>query len=529
MERFAHLLDRLAFTPSRKAKLTLIADYVATVPDPDRGYALAALTGGLRFRHAGPALVRSLAEARVDPVLFRLSYDYVGDLAETVALIWPARRDGHEHQSAPAISQVVERLAHAGKSEVPALLEGWLDRLDAAGRLALIKLITGALRIGVSARLAKTALAQVAGRPVDEIEEIWHGLAPPYAPLFDWIAGRGPRPEPKTALAFRPPMLAHPLTDADFEDLAPADFAAEWKWDGIRVQLAGDGESARLFTRTGDDIGHAFPDIVQGLKFHGSLDGELLVRTGAEVQPFASLQKRLNRKSAGPKLLNELPAAIRLYDCLFDGAEDLRPQPFAERRRRLERLVAALGHPRFDLSQLVAFGDWAELASLRAASGEPGVEGLMLKRRDSPYLAGRPRGHWFKWKRDPFLIDAVLMYAQRGHGRRSSFYSDYTFGLWREDRLLPVGKAYFGFTDEELAMLDRWVRNNTRNRFGPVREVAPGLVLEVAFEGLQRSGRHKSGVALRFPRINRIRWDKPAADADRLETLEDMLGPDGAS
>lgn len=528
MERFARLLDRLAFTPSRKAKLTLIADYLTATPDPDRGYALAALTGGLGFRHAGPALVRGLAEARVDPVLFRLSYDYVGDLAETVALIWPARASA-SGTAPPDLARVVERLTRAGKSEVPVLLEGWLDRLDAAGRLALIKLITGALRIGVSARLAKTALAQVAGRPVDEIEEIWHGLAPPYGPLFDWIAGRGPRPEPKTALAFRPPMLAHPLTDADLDTLSPADFAAEWKWDGIRVQLAGDGESARLFTRTGDEIGQAFPDITQGLRFHGLVDGELLVRLGPAVQPFAALQKRLNRKSVGPKLLKELPAAIRLYDCLFDGTDDLRPQPFAERRKRLEGLVAALGHPRFDLSPLVAFGDWAELARLRGGTSEPGVEGLMLKRRASPYLAGRPRGHWFKWKRDPHLIDAVLMYAQRGHGRRSSFYSDYTFGLWREDRLLPVGKAYFGFTDEELAQLDRWVRNNTRNRFGPVREVAPGLVLEVAFEGLQRSGRHKSGVALRFPRINRIRWDKPAAEADRLETLENLLGPDGAS
>jgi DNA ligase-1 len=267
------------------------------------------------------------------------------------------------------------------------------------------------------------------------------------------------------------------------------------------------------------------------------LDGELLVIRDGVLASFGDLQQRLNRKTVDAKSLAAAPAAIRAYDLLVEGPDDLRSLPFAERRNRLEAFVAAAASPRIDLSPLQPFSDWAALAALRAdpPPGDPVLsEGLMLKRLDSAYEAGRPKGPWFKWKRDPRLIDAVLMYAQRGHGRRSSFYSDFTFGVWRPDEarvrsLTPVGKAYFGFTDEELKQLDRFVRDNTVDRFGPVRSVRAsedfGLVLEVAFEGLQRSTRHKSGVAMRFPRISRIRWDKPAREADELATLERMLGP----
>jgi DNA ligase-1 len=257
------------------------------------------------------------------------------------------------------------------------------------------------------------------------------------------------------------------------------------------------------------------------------------------VQTFNVLQQRLNRKTVTPKLVSEFPAHLRAYDLLVDGEEDLRALPLVERRARLEQFVARLGDPRLDVSPLIAFDSWEALAAARADPGSAGagedaeaVEGVMLKRRDAPYVPGRPKGLWWKWKRDPFLVDAVLMYAQRGSGKRSSFYSDYTFGVWAkgekgEDELVPVGKAYFGFTDEELLQIDRFVRRSTVNRFGPVREVVherdQGLVLEVAFENLQRSGRHRSGLAMRFPRINRLRWDKPPREADRLETLEQML------
>ena len=373
-----------------------------------------------------------------------------------------------------------------------------------------------------------------------EIEEIWHALHPPYEDLFAWLEGRGKRPSSENPGRFRPTMLAQAIDEAvDFAKLDPADYSAEWKWDGIRVQAVNEAGVRRLYTRTGDDISKSFPDVVDALQAEGVIDGELLVMREGKVASFADLQQRLNRKSIDARLMAKHPAGIRAYDLLAEGAEDTRPLPFAERRRRLEAFVAKEQSDRIDLSPIQPFATWAALAALRAnpPAGDPQVsEGLMLKRLDSIYEAGRPKGPWFKWKRDPYLIDAVLMYAQRGHGKRSSFYSDYTFGVWTPAGatdaaggrvLTPVGKAYFGFTDEELKQIDKYVRDNTVERFGPVRSVRAephhGLVFEVAFEGLQRSTRHKSGVAMRFPRINRLRWDKPPGEADELATLERML------
>jgi DNA ligase-1 len=526
VERFARLLDALAFQYQRTGKVLLLADHFAHVPDPDRGYALAALTGDLDFAHAKPALVRGLIAERVDPVLFALSYDYVGDLAETVALMWPARAGANRE---PTLADVIDGLDATGKAGTPALVAGWLDALDAVGRWALLKLLLGGLRVGVSARLAKTALAQWAGTDVAEIEDVWHAVRPPYTDLFAWLEGRGPRPEAGTGVPFRPVMLAQPLDEADLAALDPAHYRAEWKWDGIRVQAVAAGGLRRLYTRTGEDIGAAFPDVLEALDFDAAIDGELLVVRDGQVASFADLQKRLGRKAPGKALLRDNPAWIRAYDLLVEGGEDLRGQPFDVRRARLEMWHAARPRPRIDLSAMVPFDDWAALAEARRRSGMPGVEGMMLKRGDSPYVGGRPKGPWFKWKRDPHLVDAVLMYAQRGHGKRSSLYSDFTFGVWRAGDLVPVGKAYFGFTDAELAELDRWVRGHTTNRFGPVREVEKALVLEVAFERLQRSPRHRSGLAMRFPRISRIRWDKPAAEADTIEALLALLAADEAA
>ena len=533
MRAFAELLDRLSLTASRNAKLVLLRDHFANAPDPDRGWALAALTGDLSFDAAKPAFIRKAVEARMDPVLFGWSYDYVGDLAETVALVWPARPGANRE---PELSEVVDALRGASRAEVQRLIEGWLDALDATGRWALLKLMTGALRIGVSARLAKTAVAALGPVEVSEVEEVWHALAPPYDDLFAWLEGRTDRPTADAPGRFRPVMLAQAIDEAvDFGKLDPDDYAAEWKWDGIRVQAVSEGGVRRLYTRTGDDISRTFPDVIEALDFEGALDGELLVLRGGGMASFADLQQRLNRKSVTDRLLADFPAGIRAYDLLSDGGDDTRALPFAQRRARLETFVGALKTSRIDLSPIQPFATWAELADLRRAPppGDPTLaEGLMLKRWDSVYEAGRPKGPWFKWKRDPFLIDAVLMYAQRGHGKRSSFYSDYTFGVWSEavdgSRVLtPVGKAYFGFTDEELKEIDKYVRDHTVDRYGPVRavraDVRHGLVFEVAFEGLQRSTRHKSGVAMRFPRISRIRWDKPAGEADELATLERML------
>jgi DNA ligase-1 len=530
MNRFARLLDDLLFSPSRLAKLRLMKDYFASTPDPDRGYALAALTGGLGFRFAKPATIRGLVESRVDPVLFGWSHDFVGDLAETAALIWPAKPVGRNAEL--QLGEIVEALKDATRAEVIAQLGSWFDQLDATGRWALIKLITGGLRVGVSARLAKTALAEMGNVDIAQVEEVWHGLEPPYAALFAWLEGRAPVPVVDQAATFRPIMLSHALEEDELAAMAPADFMGEWKWDGIRVQLVARSGTRRIYSRTGDEISGAFPDIVQALGFDAVLDGELLVRRGEEVAPFNDLQQRLNRKIVTDRMLAEYPAFVRLYDQLYDRDEDLRPLPFNERRARLERWYAATvsGTPqmtRFDLSPMVSFSTWDELREVRAHAHTRGSEGVMLKRADSVYLAGRPKGLWFKWKRDAATVDAVMMYAQRGHGKRSSFYSDFTFGCWREtpggDELVPVGKAYFGFTDEELSQLDRWVRNHTTERFGPVRAVEQKLVCELAFDGVQTSTRHKSGVALRFPRISRIRWDKAAHEADRVETLASWI------
>ncbi|MCC6736191.1 MAG: cisplatin damage response ATP-dependent DNA ligase [Bauldia sp.] len=674
MKRFAELLDRLVLTPQRNAKLRLMRDYLADTPDPDRGYALAALTGDLVVNSVKPGTLRALIGERLDEVLFYYSYDYVGDLAETIALAWPepgtadvapplaaplprpagagksrgypkdrerarlkdvattlslpfddlpempshrrstkspprpaeetegegARaREGrrtassseeetgppasapptyprppkendaahspdpsdpfgwalasentatpsHAHgwrqtpgigHNAPplTLSDVVETLQRTSKLEAPRVLAGWLDQLDSTGRWGLVKLVGGALRVGVSARLAKQALADLGGKEVNEIEEVWHGVTPPYRPLFAWIEGRAERPESRIRAPFRPVMLSHAIADGEVAAITPEAYAAEWKWDGIRVQAVVEGLAKRLYSRTGEDISSGFPDLVHSLDFQGAIDGELLVgghtMEGFRLGSFGDLQQRLNRKVVTEDVARRFPAFIRAYDVLVAGGEDLRRLPFRERRARLERLVAGSRSQRLDLSPLVPFADADDLARLRAEPPAAVVEGLMLKRWDSVYEPGRPKGPWFKWKRDPHVVDAVLMYAQRGHGKRSSYYSDYTFGVWTDGEtgpeLVPVGKAYFGFTDEELTEIDRFVRNNTVARFGPVREVVhqpdAGLVFEVAFEGLNRSTRHRSGVAMRFPRIARLRWDKPPAEADRLETLEALL------
>ena len=518
MKAFSDLLDRLIYTRSRNTKLRLIADYLRTTPDPDRGWALAALTGSLDLPGVKPAIIRSLIEARVDPVLYRMSRDFVGDTAETVALLWPERETEAQDLS---LNAVVHRLMTLGRTEAPTALAGLLDALATNERFALLKMATGALRIGVSARLAKTALAQAFALDVEAVEEVWHSVVPPYTALFDWADGRAEQPSVADTPVFRSFMLAHPLEDARV-DLA--DYAAEWKWDGIRVQIVRVGGQVRLFSRGGDNVTASFPDVANAVTVDGVFDGELLVRgafQGGEAASFNALQQRLGRKTVSAKLLADYPAFIRLYDVLFDGPDDLRTLPWTDRRARLEAIAPRFDPDRFDVSAIIDATDFDALETIRAGARDASIEGVMLKRRDSPYVTGRRVGLWYKWKRDPLTADCVVMYAQRGSGKRSSFYSDFTFGCWTgSGELLPVGKAYSGFTDAELKDLDRFVRQHTVARFGPVREVEKTLVLEVAFDSVHLSSRHKSGIAMRFPRIHRIRTDKPAAEADTVETLK---------
>ncbi|MFZ2997082.1 cisplatin damage response ATP-dependent DNA ligase [Sphingobium sp.] len=526
MRPFSQLLDALVYTRSRTSKLALIAAYLRTAPDPDRGWALAALTGNLDLKAVKSSAIGDMIRGRVDPILYEMSRDYVGDLAETVALLWPVPADEPPEldDGTLTLATVVDRLHATSRVGAPAILGEMMDHLDASGRFALLKLATGGLRVGISARLAKTGFAQAFGLDVDDVEQVWHALSPPYAPLFAWAEGHSSRPDPEGTPYFRPFMLAHPL-EADSVDLK--DYAAEWKWDGIRIQIVGTGTETRLYSRAGDDISASFPEVADAFTGHAVLDGELLVKgefQGGEAASFNALQQRLGRKAVTTKMMADYPAFVRLYDVLLDGDEDLRALPWEQRRPRLEAIVPTLDPNRFDISALIDAADFDALADIRAGARDAAIEGVMLKRRDSPYVAGRKAALWYKWKRDPLTADCVMMYAQRGHGKRSSFYSDYTFGCWTEDgELHPVGKAYSGFTDEELKMLDRFVRQNTVARFGPVREVEKTLVLEVAFDSIHDSKRHKSGLAMRFPRIARIRKDKPAHEADTVEGLKKLV------
>ena len=537
MRAFAAMLEDLGYLQSRNRKVARMAAYFQSAPDPDRGWALAALTDGIPQSVLGRVPLRrmigDLTARFIDPELYRLSRDYVGDTAETVSLLWPDDRARHGAGNEPpalGLDAIVRALGTCDSTaEMTETLGALLDHLDVQGRWALLKLVGGAPRVGISARLAKVALADAFGHSVAEIEEIWHGIEAPYAELFAWLGGTGPRPDVSTRAVFRPVMLAYPIEDEDWPNLSPQDFVAEWKWDGIRVQIAARGGRVRIFSRAGDDISPAFPEIVQAFTRHDCVtDGELLVLRGGEVAPFNDLQQRLNRKAVTARMRAEFPAHVRLYDLLFDGTEDLRALPFEARRSRLEAFMQREKPLLSDLSNLVPFDSFEALRAVWMSTRAEGIEGLMLKRKDSPYQPGRIKGQWFKWKRAPLTLDCVLMYAQRGAGKRSSYYSDYTFGTWRLDasgtrELVPVGKAYSGFTDEELRRIDKWVRDHTTERFGPVRAVAAGLVLEVAFDAVQASARHKSGVAMRFPRVHRIRWDKPADEADTLEAVKALI------
>lgn len=529
MREFAQLLENLLYTSSRNRKITLLADYFRHTPDPDRGYALAALTGDLSFQHLKASVFKEALLGQVDPVLFELSYDYVGDLAETIALMWDGPSLKGERKTT-SLSEWVKKREQIKKEDLISVIKQDFNHATSTERWAMIKLATGGLRIGVSARLAKTALAEYSGKPLERIEAVWHGLSLPYEELFQWLDGDLFEPEIKAEEVFHPMMLSHPIDEEkDFSECSPADFSAEWKWDGIRVQLGFNHEHQHVYSRTGDDISGAFPDLVESLEGNAVLDGELLVGHGGEALPFNDLQQRLNRKRVVKKHLVEYPAFVRVYDVLFLNGEDLRALSWEERRQRLEKWMKQHPQSRLHLSKVLPFNSWEELKNLREKGvDEEGHEGLMLKNRSSPYLMGRKKGHWYKWKRDPRVVDAVMMYAQRGHGRRSSYYSDFTFGVWKDEtqtELVPIGKAYSGFTDEEMRELDKWVLKNTLKRFGPVSEVEREIVFEVAFDSAHKSNRHKSGIALRFPRIHRIRWDKPIHEVLEIQSVrQEFLG-----
>ena len=514
------MLQKLLFTSSRTGKLKALTEYISTTRDPERGLALAALTGDLNLKSLSPKFYKELIQDFCDPELFRLSYDYVGDLAETVSLMWP--NSGNDSPFSISLGKFIEKVGNKSKLEQRTLIKDLMDKFSSDERWAMIKLTTGGFRVGVSSKLVKVALALYGKKEVSEIEKLWPGLTFPYTSLFLWLENKGAKPKVDIKRMFHPPMLANPFDfNKEGKILNPEDFFAEWKWDGIRVQLVISDDIKRLFSRSGEDISSAFMDVINEVSGDAVLDGELLVGEISRPLPFNYLQKRLNRKQTSKRLVTELPAFIRVYDILFANGRDLREISLSQRKTILNRWLTKNSSKKLDLSKMWKIKSWVELDRLRQKGASNfDHEGVMIKRKSSNYLTGRQKGFWFKWKKNPLHVDAVLMYAQRGHGRRSSFYSDYTFGIWRGKTIVPIGKAYFGFTDLELKQLDDWVRKNTIKRFGPVREVKKELVLEIAFDSAHMSERHKSGIALRFPRVHRIRWEKPSFEADQLDDFK---------
>ena len=527
MIRFANLLEQLIFTKGRNDKITHIKAWIKSSNKEDLGWGLAAICDELKLPKIKPSSIKKIIISHVDKKLFELSYDYIGDLAETVALIWP--KSLKNKSSKKSLSNLISDLSTSEESDVEKIIEKFMNIFDHNTRWAFLKLITGGMRVGVSSRLAKIALSESFDVSVSEVEEVWYAVNPPYKELIDWLYGDGKKPNLNKKAIFRPPMLANPLHEKDYKIISSHDFIAEWKWDGIRIQLVSNNGKCKMFSRSGDDISKSFPDIVSyNFKQDFNIDGELMIGDIDNLGSFNDLQQRLNRKSPSKKIILEYPVFIIAYDLLIINDEDQRQKNILTRRKNLSSFLKKQPFPFVSFSNDIKFENFDDLNEMRLSCRQDSrYEGLMIKKKKSTYVNGRPKGLWFKFKREPYVIDVVLLYAQRGHGKRSSLYSDFTFGVWTKNNganeLVTVGKAYSGFTDKELYKLDNHIRKNTINRYGPVREVKKELVLEVAFDDIHISKRHKSGVAMRFPRIKRIRWDKPAVEADNLNLLKEMV------
>ena len=549
MKAFTDLYWRLDGTTSTTAKVAALRDYFAAAPPDDAAAALAVLSGGRQLRSVSTGQLREwAAEATGYPAwLVEECYAHVGDLAETLALVLPEPDADDAAATEPGLAEVMRTTIHelrgADDARKRAAVTAVWRRLASRERIVWHKLLTGGLRVGVSRTLVARALADLAGVEQAEMAHRLMGDPPADAAAFTRLLA----PESTAADSRRPypfflaSALDRPAVEHVAEDLgAVSGWQAEWKWDGMRAQLVRRGDDVTLWSRGEELVNDAFPEIAAAgrrLPPGVVLDGELLAVADARLLGFATLSKRASRKKVTKRVLDEVPCVFVAYDLLEEGGDDLRPQPLRERRRRLERLVetpftdllagaAPADAGRLFLSPLVVGGSWADLAARRAESRSRGVEGLMLKRLASPYAVGRTRGDWWKWKIEPLEIDAVILYAQAGHGRRAGLHSDYTLGLWHEGRLVSVAKAYSGLTDTEIVEIDRIVRATTVEKHGPVRICTPSIVMQVAFEGVSLSTRHKSGVAVRFPRIVRWRRDKEPADAGTLADLKRMITPE---
>ena len=529
MIRFAALFDAIDRTTKTNEKLGALVSYFNYANHADAAWATYFLCG-YKLRQLVPTkLLRAWAaeEANIPSWLFEESYHSVGDLAETLTLIVPPGAMLDDLSLSYWVQQRLMPLRAMDEAEQRAAVISIWKQSPLHMRLVILKLITGAFRVGVSKSIVTRAIAEHAGVSSDVISHRLMGTWKPTASFFENLISK----EVQDTIASQPfPFcLAHPIDpELGPESIGESkDFAAEWKWDGIRGQVIRREEQVFIWSRGEDLMENRWPEIesaAQLLPDGTVLDGEILASLGEnQVLPFANLQKRIGRKVVSNKLMKEVPVIFQAFDLLQEAGEDIRSHPFSERRQRLDRLLSTINHPHLCRTQLLQGASWSEWAKIRDQSREMNAEGLMLKRWDASYEVGRVRGVWWKWKVLPYTIDAVLIYAQKGHGKRSGLYTDYTFALWEDGILVPFAKAYSGLDDEEIKAVDRFIRQNTRESFGPVRSVAPALVMEIAFEGLQRSPRHKSGIATRFPRIVRWRHDKKPEDANTLAELMDLL------
>lgn len=523
MKNFAQLFTTLDQSNKTNDKVAALVHYFNTSSDADKLWCMALLSGKRPKRTVNTTFLRLWAAemAAVPTWLFEESYHIVGDLAETITLLLP---EASQQSDEPLhywmdFLQKLELLDETGKKT--AILSAW-DQLDKAGRFVFNKLITGSFRVGVSQQLMIKALAGHTGR---ESNHLAHRLMGSWSPLtadFASLTGNGEEEDISRPYPF---CLAYPLEEANKEAIGePSGWIAERKWDGIRGQVIVRQGQLFVWSRGEELVTDKYPEYAHFPQYLPNgivIDGEIMPWKDGQPLSFQLLQTRIGRKTVNKKQLAEAPVILMAYDLLEHQGTDIRQLPFTERRRLLEEV--AVNIPSLQLSPLVAFTSWEQLAAERAQSASYHSEGIMLKKKDSVYKVGRKKGDWWKWKIDPMSIDAVLIYAQRGHGRRANLYSDYTFAVWHEDKLVPFTKAYSGLTDAEIGKVDAWIKRNTLEKFGPVRSVTPTLVFEIGFEGINRSPRHKSGVALRFPRILRWRTDKVVADADHLESLMQLL------
>jgi DNA ligase-1 len=512
MDSFICLIDRLAHAKANQTKQELLSNFFNQTPDPDRGYALAILSKQLRLPSVCLRALRNHLLEQVDAELFRLSYAYIGDLAETLALLWP---QAPTYKSLPALSVLSERLHTLDKPQTIAYVCELMPFIDRNQRWVLLKMLTQKIANLVTPLLLQQVLARQANVAIQVVNEVWSEQAVPFLTLFAWLNGSIPKPAVKVRPSYTPPMLASAIDKSHLDQIELNEYQVEWLWQGVRVQLIVTPDAKVLLNSQGEDISGHFPELMSAINDSVVLEGELIVSSGK----LSDLQQRLQAKNYHPQLVNKYPIEVRCYDILQYQGQDHKAKELSFRREKLQQWYHEQHCSQLHLSPVLPCDDLNTLQAYYKLR-QKNTKGLMLKHKASLYVSGRSNNSWLQWKSEPLVVNCVLLYAQRGQGRHADYYSELTLGLWQAQQLLPIGKAYADFSETELKRIDSWIKKHTVNRFGPVRAVTPQLVFELTFAGIESSKRHVSGYKLHFPTIKQIRWDKSALDADELCSLQ---------